>query len=89
MNISITPDQETLDALAERVSLYNAGSGEPPVSQEQFLTNELTGYLAGLVTNKRTQTVEQIKTATDLLTYEKRVELAQLNRDFIEGALNP
>jgi hypothetical protein len=89
MNISITPDQEALDALAERVALYNAGSGEAPVSQEQFLAVELTFYLAGLVTTKRAQTVEQIKTATDLLPYEKRVELAQLNRDFIEGALNP
>jgi hypothetical protein len=89
MNISITPDQEAIDAIAERVDLFNAGSGELPISQEQFLANELTEYLVGLVTNKRAQTVEQIKAATDLLPYDIRVELAQINRDFIEGALNP
>jgi hypothetical protein len=87
MNIILSPDQETTDALAERVGLFNSGSGAKPISQEQFLTAELNSYLAGLVTAKRGQTVEQIKTATDLLPYEKRVELAQINRDFIEEAL--
>ena len=87
MKIEITPDQEALDALMERVTLFNAVSGDAPVNQEQFLAAELTAYLAGLVTAKRGQTVEQIKTATDLLPYEKRVELAQINRDFIEQAL--
>lgn len=87
MNIKITPDQEALDALAERVALFNAGSSEAPVNQEQFLAAELTTYLAGLVTAKRAQTVGQIKTATDLLPYEKRVELVQINRDFLEEAL--
>lgn len=38
MNISIDLDQEQTDALAARVAEYNAGSGEAPLTPEEFLT---------------------------------------------------
>lgn len=37
MNITLTLTQEEADALAERVDLYNAGSGQPAITVEQYM----------------------------------------------------
>lgn len=87
MNITLTLDTETTETLSERVDLFNAGSGEAPITPEQFMTAEMYRFLESLVATKRISTVEEIRVATASLPYEKRVELAQINRDFIETSL--
>lgn len=41
MNLTLSINQEQTDALQARVDLFNAGSGQPPLSPEQFLTQEV------------------------------------------------
>lgn len=89
MNLTLTLDQEATDALNERVDLYNAGSGQPAITAEQFMGQVYCQpFIDGLVSTKRAATAQQLKDAADSLPYEKRVELAGLNRSFIEQALS-
>ena len=84
LTLSLTLDAETSDALSEYVATNKAAS------PEALLTDSvLTPFLAGLVTAKRASTVQQIHTATELLPYADRVELAQINLDFITAKLTP
>ena len=84
MQLTLTLDQEQSDALQERVDLYNAGSGQPALTANQFLVQvHNLPFIDGLVATKRQQTALELKAAADALPYEKRAELAQINRDFI------
>lgn len=84
MNITLTLNAEQTDALTERVALYNAGAGQPPLTAEQFMAQvHCLPFIDSLVATKRATTAEQLKAAADALPYEKRVELAELNRSFI------
>jgi hypothetical protein len=90
MQITLTLSTEETDALNERVDLYNAGSGQAPVTAAEFLKQEqCLAFVRQLVTTKRENTALQLKAAADSLPYEKRIELAKMNRDFITTALNP
>jgi hypothetical protein len=77
MTITISPDQEALDAVAEQTTANNAASSEA------YLATVLGQHVAGLVAAKRAATVAELQAATDALDYAKRVELAQINRDFV------
>ena len=84
MQLTLTLDQEQSDALQERVDLYNAGSGQPALTANQFLVQvHNLPFIDGLVATKRQKTALELKAAADALPYEKRMELAQINRDFI------
>lgn len=84
MKLTIILDQEATDALKERVEGYNTGSGQPAITPEQFMEKvHCAPFIDSLVATKRALTAEQLKAAADVLPYEKRVELAKLNRSFI------
>ena len=90
MQINLTLSTEETDALNERVALYNAGSGQAPVTTAEFLKQEqCLAFVRQLVVTKREATALQLKAAADSLPYEKRIELAKMNRDFITAALMP
>jgi hypothetical protein len=73
MNITLTLDQEATDALKDRVDLYNAGSGQPPLTAEQFMEQVHCGdYIAQLVESKYQQAVARVAAAFRPLPYEQR-----------------
>lgn len=81
MTISISTDQEAADAVQEQATLNNAASSEA------YLATVLEAHVASLVASKRAATVAQIGAATAMLPYEKRVQLADINRQFISQNL--
>lgn len=81
MNVEITFNDEELDAFTEFTIANNAESNEAMV--QTIIQSQVTS----LVLAKRAKTATEISNATENLPYDKRVELAALNREFIAGAL--
>jgi len=78
MNISITLtlDQEQSDALQERVDLYNAGSGLPAITTDDFLkTVQLQPYIKTLVDQRYAASLTRLGASAASLSYEDRQDL--------------
>jgi len=73
MKLTLTLDQESTDALNERVALYNAGSGQPPLTSEQFIEQVHCGdFINRLVEAKYQDAVSRVAAAFRPLPYEQR-----------------
>jgi len=73
MNLTITLDAEQTDALTERVDLYNSGSGQLPLTPEQFMEQVHCGdYINQLVETKYQASVARVAAAFRPLPYEQR-----------------
>lgn len=74
MKLTLSLNQEQIDALTDRVALYNAGSGQPPITVEQFLEQVHCGdYIAQLVEAKYQASVARVATAFRPLPYDQRI----------------
>ena len=73
MKLTLTLDQEATDALKERVDLYNAGSGKPAITAEQFMEQVHCGdFLNQLVEAKYQASVSRVADAFRPLPYAQR-----------------
>ncbi len=82
MNFTVELDAEELDALTEAASLNNYNSAA------ELGENVIKNHVTSLVLEKRIRVVDEIGKATNSLPYDKRTELAQINRTFITEALS-
>lgn len=78
MNISLNLNQEQLDALEARVDLYNTGSGNPPISQETFLSQVvLQPEIDRYVQTAFDSAVNALGESAKSLPYDQRIALIQ------------
>jgi hypothetical protein len=76
MNITatLTLNQEQIDALQERVDLYNAGSGQAPLTPTQFLEQvQLVPFIEELATQRYNASLNRLGSAFKVLPYDARL----------------
>lgn len=80
MQITLTLAQEETDALNERVDLYNTGSGQPPLTAEQFMERvHCQEFIARLVDERYQRSLTRLGTMFKNKPYEERIAtIAQL-----------
>lgn len=73
LTLKLTLDQEATDSISERVDLYNAGSGQPPLTVEQFMEQVHCGdFINRLVEAKYQDAVSRVAAVFRPLPYEQR-----------------
>lgn len=74
LTTSITLNQEQTDALQDRVDLYNAGSGQPPLTPAQFLEQvQLLPFVNQLAAQRYEASLNRLGGAFKSLPYEARL----------------
>ncbi len=74
ITLSLTLDQEQTDALQERVDLYNAGSGNPPLTPTQFLEQvHLVPLIEQLADQRYNASLTRLGSAFKVLPYDARL----------------
>lgn len=78
MKLEFNLNQEELDSLSERVAAYNAGSGEPPLTLEQFMISvHCKPFIQKLVEKRYNASLERLGAMFKAKPYQERVAMIQ------------
>jgi len=76
ISLNFALNQEEMDALQDRVDLYNSGSGLPAITPSKFIeTVEVGPYIQGLVMRRYETSLNRLGSAASALPYESRQAL--------------